>query len=153
MPTLAQVEAEIVSRVGPWLTAAGKSAATDGANADLVGPISRAIRGAGGTVATLGAVTQPDLDTVDAGNLDLLLDLAEVYTLESLYQPGSSNHIKSYDYEEWFDSNGSALDRRIAALWKRLGAAYGIGQSTITAGVIDLNIGGHGCDSSYEYPY
>ncbi|WZP01202.1 hypothetical protein EP7_005646 (plasmid) [Isosphaeraceae bacterium EP7] len=143
MATLAQVEAEIVSRVGPWLTRAGKSAAATGSNPDLVGPISRSIRGAGGSVAALGVVSQADLDTVDAGSLDLMLELAEVYTLESLTASFSSTSIQELDYKETF-SGGGGLAAAISALWKRLGKVHGFGDSAITAGVIDLNIGGHG---------
>ena len=145
MPTLAQIEAEIVGRTGPWLTLAGLSTATDGTNPDLVGPIGRAIRTVGGSTASLGVVTQPDIDSIPAHRLDAMLDYAEVYTLEAassaLTDASQHGHVRSLDLEV-FDGSSTMLADRIKRLWDRL-AAYGIvpeGAGGISAGTLDLGI-------------
>lgn len=140
MPTIAQVEAEIVGRTKDWLLRVQKSIVTDGTNPDLVSPISRAIRIVGGTVATLGSLSQADIDSVDPKFIDALLDYAEYFTLEMVSGLIIEGHIKELDYEEWGDT-GKNLATRLARLWAWLGERYPFdAANSVSAGTLDLSI-------------
>ena len=84
--TVAQIEAVLVGRTSGLLVVAGISstpAADASPRAYLVDPIGYAVRKSGGTTASPFAPTSFDLDTVPAVNLDQLLDLAELRTLDN----------------------------------------------------------------------
>jgi len=84
--TRAQVESEIVARLGGWLTAAGLDGrTTDGTNADLASPIAWAIGQSGGSIADPSDPNDADLATA-TGAAAQVSDLAEYRALLNVYQ-------------------------------------------------------------------
>jgi len=141
MTTRADIEQELVSRASAWLTSASMAVTFAGANADLNAPIGYAVRIAGGTVAAPSLVTDADVGTVTSANLDLLLDVAELRTLENILAHYSLVDAKAGPVEAKASQLADRLERRIATLRTWLAQAYGIGGVTrLTAGVLTLDI-------------
>jgi hypothetical protein len=137
--TRANVEVELISRIGRLLTAAGLDGTTvNGANASLAGPIAYAIRASGGALANLLVVTDADLAAFDVALMDQLLDLAELRALENALGNYDGVDIRVGQRSESFSQLGTRLADRIAILRGRLLTIYGIGAGSLTAGVIDL---------------
>ncbi len=126
--TVAQVEAELVDRLGSLLAAAGMAVTTGGSNASLAGPIRRAVAEVGGVVASPPSLTDADLATVEDGRLDELLDRAELRTLHKLRSWAVTTATDSTFVEGIKQSNvnrAKALADMIAALEARIDAEYG----------------------------
>ena len=150
MTPKAQIEAELVGRMRVLMEVAGISVLTSD-NPDLVGPIGRAIRTLGGTQATLGKLTQADLDTLPADTLEALLDVSQLHTLEAIQAAFTSDsHIKELDYEERSGERVAAIGKLIDALRARIATLYGLGvKRTFKAGVVDLNISARRCRTEF----
>jgi len=125
--TRADIEQEIVSRTEAWLTSAGFAVTYAGANADLNASIGWAIRQAGGTVSAPSLVTSDDVGTVAASDYDMLLDLAELRTLESVLANFSAVDKKAGPVELKSSQLAERIERRISQLRSWLASAYGIG--------------------------
>lgn len=124
--TRADIEQELVSRAGRWLTAAGLDGVTvNGTNASLNGAIGWAIRTAGGSVANPALVTSTDVATVT--NLDLLLDLAEYRALQSVVGNYTAVDKKAGPVELKSSQLAAAMADRLASLRSWLLLTYGIG--------------------------
>lgn len=142
MATRADIELEVVSRTSAWLANVGFAVTVAGANADLNSPIAWAIRQAGGTVATPALVANADVATVAAANFDLLLDLAELRTLENVLANFALVDAKAGPVEAKSSQFADRIERRIAQLRSWLATAYGIGGTTlVSGGVLTLNFG------------
>lgn len=128
--TRANVEAEIVSRVGAWMTAASLAVTVAGANASLNSPIGWAIRLAGGTVVAPSLVTDTDVQTVTDANLDKLYDLAELRTLESVLSNYTGVDKKAGPVELKSSQLGDRLLGAIDRKRAQIAADYGIGVYT-----------------------
>ena len=112
-----------------------------GANADLNAPIGYAIRIAGGTVAAPSLVTSTDVATVASADLDLLLDVAELRTLENILAHYALVDAKAGPVEAKSSQLADRLERRIAQIRTWLAQAYGIGGTTrFTSGVLTLDM-------------
>ena len=136
----ADIEQEIVSRAEAWMASAGLAVTFAGANCDLNAPLGWAIRQAGGSVTTPSLVTSTDVQTVAAADYDMLLDLAELRTLQSILANFSAVDKKAGPVELKSSQLGERIERRIAQLRAWLATAYGIGGSaTLTTGVLNLN--------------
>ena len=141
MTTRADVEQELVSRASAWLTSASMAVTYAGANADLNAPIGYAIRIAGGTVAAPSLVTSTDVATVANADLDLLLDVAELRTLENILAHYALVDAKAGPVEAKSSQLADRLERRIAQIRTWLAVAYGIGGTTrLTSGVLTLDM-------------
>lgn len=124
----ANLETILIARVGAWLTAAALDGATvDGTNASLNDPIGWAIRTSGGTVAAPALVTDADVATVASADLDQLIDLAELRTLESVLSNFTGVDKKAGPVELKSSQMADRLERRIVALRAAIGLTYGIG--------------------------
>lgn len=128
--TRADIEQEIVSRAEAWLTSASMAVTFAGVNADLNSPIAWAIRQAGGTVAAPSLVTSTDVQTVDSADLDMLMDLAELRTLQNILASYSLVDAKAGPVEAKASQLADRIERRIAQLRAWLSSEYGIGGST-----------------------
>jgi len=127
-PTRAQFEAEIVSRVGGFLTAAGLDGTTvDGTNAALASPIAYALRASGYTLATAGAPTTSDLSATTADDEDKLYDLAELRALENAYAHYTKVDSSAAVVSAKLDQLRQAMRTRIAELHARVAEIYGVG--------------------------
>jgi hypothetical protein len=143
--TRANLEVELISRIGRLLTAAGLDGTTvNGANAALTGPIAYAIRQSDGTLANLLAVVDADVAAFDTDLTDQLLDLAELRALENALGNYDAVDVRVGQRSESYSQLGTRLADRIAALRARLLAIYGIGAGTLEAGVIDLSFAENG---------
>lgn len=137
--TRASVEAILVHRCRRMLTAAGLDGTTvDGSNADLNDGIGWAIRQLGGTVASIGAVSDSDLAAIAESDTDALLDLAELRALENALGNLDLVDIKEGPEQQALGQIGVRLERAIARKRAQIERDHGIGLGTITAGVIDL---------------
>lgn len=125
--TRANAEAEIVARVGAWMTAAGLAVTTAGANASLNSPIGWAIRLSGGSVSAPALITSTDVQTVADADLDKFYDLAELRTLETVLSNYTGVDKKAGPVELKSSQMG---DRLLAVLDRKraqIAADYGIG--------------------------
>lgn len=112
--TVAAVEAELLSRVGPWLSVAGLDATTaDGTNAALRGPIRWAVGRLGLETADAIDVADADLAYISRGTYETLLYLAEYFALESAW----GNYTK---VDQSLGSESQSLSQRRDALKGRL---------------------------------
>jgi hypothetical protein len=141
VPTRAQIEQEIVNRAEAWMTNAGFAVTFAGANADLNSPLAWAIRQAGGSVTNIALVADADVSTVASEDLDLLLDMAELRTLENVLANFVLVDAKAGPVEAKASQFADRLERRIAALRGWIAITYGIGGTTqLTGGVLTLDI-------------
>ena len=139
--TRAQVETILIRRAGKWLIAAGLDGTTiSGSNVDLNDPLGFAIRACGGTVASIASVADADLATVPDSDLDKLLDIAELRTLESILGNYRLVDAKAGPVEAKASQLADRLERAIARLRSQLAIRYGIEGSSLSAGVIMLSI-------------
>jgi hypothetical protein len=125
--TRSDIETLLVSRLSGWLTSAGMAVTIVGSNASLNDPIGWAIRQVGGSVVSPALVTTTDVQTVVAADLDKLIDLAELRTLEAILANFSAVDKKAGPVEI---KSSQFADRILALLaLKRawLNTTYGIG--------------------------
>lgn len=128
MTTRSDIELELISRTGRWLTAAGlDGATTDGANENLNSPIGYAVRASGGTVASIALVTSTDVQTVAAADLDQMLDVAEYRTLLSAFQNYTKVDVEGLAGKAKLDQLRAGLLQAIALKRSQLAADYSIG--------------------------
>ena len=100
-----------------------------GSNADLNAPIGWAIRQAGGTVAAPSLVTSTDVQTVDSADIDMLMDLAELRTLQNILASYALVDAKAGPVEAKSSQLADRIERRINQLRVWLASAYGIGSA------------------------
>jgi len=141
--TRSNVEFLIEARVGPLMTTAGMAVTVAGSNADLNGPIGRAVRLLGYTTADFTSVADVDVALVSDSKLDELLDLVELFALEAILGNYDDVDITVGPRSEKLSQTISQLDKRIAAKYKSLARLYGQGLATLTSGIITLNIAEH----------
>lgn len=118
MTTRAEAEAELIARLGTWMTAAGLDGTTiDGTNADLSSPLGYALR-------VVESNTVPDVASAD---LDKLYDLAELRALENVLQNYKKIDGKAGPVEGKADQLGQRMERRLVQLRGYVAATYGVG--------------------------
>jgi len=138
--TRAQVEVELVSRVGGVLTAAGLDGVTvNGANASLTGSLGYGVRKLGYALATAGVVTDADIANVTDARADEFLDLAELRALMSAQGNYNLVDLKVGPRSESFSQLGTRLEKMIDHKLKFIELEYGRGLAEITAGVLTLD--------------
>lgn len=126
--TRADIELELISRVGGWLTNVGLDGATvNGTNTSLNSPIRYGIQGSGGSVVSPSLVTDADVQTVAANKLDQLYDIAELRTLDTVWSHFTLVDAKAGPVEAKSSQFAGYLKDRIAALRASIAALYGIG--------------------------
>jgi hypothetical protein len=137
--TRANVEAILIRRCGRLLTAASLDGTTvNGSNADLSDPIASAVTALGGTVASRVAVADADVATV--ADVEALLDVAELRTLETALGNFDATNIQVGERREDLDQIRKGLEKAIERKQAQVERKYGIGLGTISAGVITLQI-------------
>lgn len=118
MTTRAEAEAELIARLGGWMTAAGLDGVTmDGTNASLDSPISYALR----------AVEEDAVGDVSSTDLSQFYDLAELRALLTTYQNYTKVDGRAGPVEGKADQLAQRMARRIADLRSQIAADYGIG--------------------------
>ena len=138
--TRTNIEEILIRRCGALMTAAGMDGTTtSGSNADLNDPIGFAIRKCGGTVASVVAVADADLAGISTDNLDQLLDVAELRTLESIAGNLDDVNITEGPHSEQLADLSARVQKRIETKQARIEKEYGIGVGAFTAGVLRLD--------------
>jgi len=141
------IERILVARCGYLMNAAGLDGSTDdGTNTDLNDPIGYALRKAGYTVDNLGSVDDDDLSGVDVEDYDQVFDLAELRTLENILGNLDDVDIKLGPRSESLSQLSEMLDTRVMRLQAKIERQYGVGLSTLEAGVITLDFADHNED-------
>lgn len=125
--TRANVEAAIVADLGAWMAAAGLAVTIVGTNASLNNPIGWAIRMSGGTTAAPALVTDADVATVSTSYYDQLIALAELKTLEAIYQGWTAVDVRGLSFEESGDQFGKRVWAALQAKREEVEGVYGIG--------------------------
>jgi hypothetical protein len=137
--TRATLEAILVQRTGPLLTAAGMDGVTmDGSNLSLNDPIGFAVRKLGLTVVNLANLGDGDLTAVPATDYDQLLDLAEYRTLESILGNLDDVNISVGSRSESLGQLSDQMEKKMERLAGRIQREYGLGVGSLSAGVIRL---------------
>lgn len=126
--TRANLEFAIVADLGAWMAQAGLAITTVGSNASLNSPIGWAIRTSGGTTTVPSAVTDADILTVPSTvYYDQLVDLAELKTLEAVYQSYTKVDVKDLTSEKKSDQLRAAIWAMLKAKRDLIADTYGIG--------------------------
>lgn len=141
MTTRADIELELVSRVGGWLTFVGLDGTTvNGTNASLNGPIRYGIVTSDGTVINPSLVIDADVATVASADLDQLYDLAELRSLENALSQFTGVDKKAGPVEIKSSQFADRLAKRITDLRSSIAITYGIGGATmLSGGALTLN--------------
>src|SRR5215212_491512 len=123
--TRANIETILIRRCGKLLSAAGLDGTTvSGANADLNDGIGSALRTLGYTVASLVSVADSDVSVVADSEIDQLLDLAELRTLESVAGNLDKVTIQSEDQRKQWSDLAARLETTITRMRSRYSALY-----------------------------
>lgn len=137
--TRADVETILVRRCGSLLVAADLDGTTiDGTNVDLNDPIGVALRNMGYTVASITNVSNSDLESVTDEDVDQLLDLAELRTLESIEGNLDDVDIQANGRSESLNQLSVRVRMKIDTKRKAIESQY-VGLGTLDAGVITLD--------------
>lgn len=138
--TRANTEFLVVPRVGPLMTAAGMDGTTVlGSNLDLNGPIGRAIRDLGHTVASAILVADADIASVTDAEHNEFLDRVTLHTLETVLGNLDDVDITVGPRSEKLSQLAAQVERKIA----RLREALGEDMATPKAQYITLQIAEH----------
>lgn len=125
--TRANLEAEVVSRIGAWMSNVGFAVTTNGSNANLNNPIGWAIRTSGGGTTAPALVTDADVQTLAATFFDQLADLAEFRALEAIYQAYTGVDVKGLTFSESGDQFAQRVKAALDAKRTYIIGTYGIG--------------------------
>lgn len=140
--TRANLEAILVQRCGGLLSFAGMAVTVAGSNASLNDPIGYALRQTGYTVASITAVADADLASLDVDDLDQILDVAEFRTLENISGNLDDVDITNGPESEKFSQIGASLEKRMARLQEKINNDYGAGV-TVETGMITYDFADH----------
>lgn len=124
--TRAAVEGELIVRLGPILTRVGLPTTQTGSNAGLNGPIRRAARSVGLSVADAINVTDADLAPATGWTVEKLLDEAELRTLENIWGNWAEVRERISDGEVDAEQLADRIQARIAFLSNRIREPYGM---------------------------
>ncbi len=138
--TRAEVETILIRRCGSLLTAADLDGTTlNGTNVDLNDPIGAALRQMGYTVASLTAVADSDLQPVATDDIDQLLDIAELRTLENIEGNLDEVDITVGPRSESLNQLSTRVTKKIDTKRSAIEKTYGLGLGTLSAGVVSLD--------------
>ena len=147
--TRANVEQELIRRVGPLMTAVGLDGTTvDGTNLDLNDPIGYGITNSGGSVTAPSLVTDADVATVPSANYYQLLDISEWRTLQTIQNNAALLAGEtSIGPRKEKNTLSDTIDKMLERKDKLVRDEYGLGLPAITSGVINWNFQASGDDT------
>jgi hypothetical protein len=138
--TRANVEAILVQRCGPLLIKAGMDGVTTtGSNASLNDPIGRALRSMGYMPANIASVSDSDLAAVADDEIDRLLDVSELRTLENISGNLDDVAVTVGPRSEQRNQLADQVAKKIDRITEKIQREYGLGMGTISAGTIGLD--------------
>lgn len=142
--TRAHIETSLIVRCGKLLTFVGKDGLTvNGNNTDLNDAIGSSIRTLEGTVANPNDVTDTDVQTVDGGSYDALVDYAELRLYYTIRGNLDAVDTVAGPFSDKYSDIGDYLDAQIKALTQRIKDLYGLGSPEMDYGIITLPIASH----------
>ena len=141
--TRANAELLIVARLGPMLTKAGLAVTVAGANADLNGPVGRAVRDLGYQVASAVLVADVDVAQITAAQEGEFLDACELHTCNAILGNLDDTDIKVGPRSEKLSQLAAQVERKIKRLLAAMELDYGYGMATPEAGYITLDFAEH----------
>lgn len=140
MPTKADFDAEMVSRVTPaLLTTAGLSVLVDGTNPSTVGPLRWAYRIMGLSPITGITITDTDLGLLSFDQFLDLSDLGEYRLLMNIVSGLTKSRIQIGVNSIYYSDLRDGLLRRLALMKKDLDAKYHLGLIPLTGSTITLD--------------
>jgi hypothetical protein len=134
--TRANVEAILVSRLGPLLTAAGMDGTTiNGANLSLNDAIGRAVRQCGHSVANVVQVADGDVANISTEDHDKLFDVAEYRALESIEGNLDDVTISVGPRSQQMSDLARQVQKKLERLGQRILDTYGLQLGKLTDGM------------------
>lgn len=137
--TRANFEAELVTRQQGRMEAVEMAVSTEGANADLNGPIGFAVRKCGGSVASFGTVADGDISAFEEDEYDKLIDIAEYRLLLNIKGRWGKVDIRAGQLSENLSQFGKDLDEDIKTALNNLKSIHGFGVGSISGGALDYD--------------
>jgi hypothetical protein len=139
--TVADVEAELLVELAPYLARVGLDSATDdGTNRSLRGPIRRAVLHLGFATAGPLAVADADLAPIVGWDVERFLDVARLRVLEYCWGNWPKVDFSAGGNSQSLDQLASRLERRIKELREQVARPYGpeeiIGPGGMAVGLI-----------------
>lgn len=141
--TRENAETMIVADLQGLMTAAGMTITHTGANAHLNGPIGRALRDLGYSVADITDVTDADVAQVTDAQIAEFIDLMIMYTLEAIMGWLANVDITVGPRTEKLSQLAGQVERKIKVLRARMKEIYGYGLSVVVAGYLQKDIAEH----------
>jgi hypothetical protein len=147
--TRANAEVILIRRCGKLMTEADMNGLVNyGTNEDLNDPIGWALRKSGYSVATITNVADGDMAAVSDDDVDMVLDLAELRTLENIEGNLTGVDITVGPRSEKLDQLVTRVRAKIERKSADIAKAYGLGLGTLSAGVITLDFQEHADDDT-----
>lgn len=140
----ANIEFLMVARLAPLLEAAGLAVTVAGSNADLNGPIGRAVRDLGHTVTSAILVADADVAQITTTQTGEFLDACELHALEAILGNLDDVDISVGPRSEKLSQLAMQVERKINRLLAAMGTAYGYGMATPEVGYIMHDFAEHG---------
>lgn len=141
--TRANAEFLTVARLAPLLEAAGLAVTVDGANADLNGPIGRAVRDLGHVVDSAVLVDDADVARIAVAQTSEFLDACELHTMNAILGNLTLVDIKVGPRSQKISQLATQIERKIKRLLDSMALAYGYGLATPEAGYISMDFAEH----------
>jgi hypothetical protein len=136
--TMLKLELALTRKRRAWLSACEMDFAASGHNLDLVGPITQAIRFAGGTVSDPVRPADADLATVPADQWDAVLDVADYLLVEALVGNWDSVTLSWDTRKADYNDLAARLRDEAARLLAKVQRMYGYGLAAPVVGTLDL---------------
>ncbi len=142
--TRANAEFLTVARLAPLLEAAGLAVTVLGANADLNGPIGRAVRDLGHVVDSAVLVDDADVARITVAQTSEFLDACELHTMNAILGNLDDVDIRVGPRSEKLSQLAMQIERKIKRLLASMATAYGYGMAIPEAGYISQDFAEHG---------
>ena len=134
-----QAETVLVNRVGGFMSTAGLPTTKTGTNSALDDPMAFSLRTLNITPASLTTVTDADLTTIDATNVDQFLDVAEWRTLIACIRNFTEYDARVDLDEKKQDQIRKGMQDAENKALRQVQNSYGVSVATPTGGSIYLN--------------
>jgi len=141
--TRANVEFVLVAEHSPLLVAADMAVTVVGTNADLNGPIGRAVNDMGYTVVSPILIADADVANIADAERYEFLAIASLHTLEAVLSHLDNVDITVGPRSEKLSQLAAQVERKIKRLKDSLEDTYGYGMPVPVQGTITLNFAEH----------
>ena len=141
--TRANVETNLIRRLGPLMTKAGMDGSTaDGTNTDLADPIAWALRQAGYPTADITDPTDAEVAAAES-EIDQVQDLSEMRTLESILGGLDDVDISVGPRDEKLSQLAEQAGNKLKAIQDKVENLYSWSASPLTTGTLTYEFAEH----------